>query len=322
MAFFSFCLTLLLVSFCKATPKDRVVKDVPLSKEEHWRSIGGEDGGENEHNVEYDHEAFLGKDAARDYEGLSPEESKKRLGQLYDRIDKNADGKVDEDELKNWIKYTQNKYIWEDAKKQMKTNDENMDGYVDWEEYKKTTYGFIADDEDTAKQYNEMIGRDERRFKRADKDNSGKLNREEFTSFLHPENDEDMKGIVVEETIDDIDKDKDGFISLDEYVGDLWPEEDREKEAEPEWVKTEKQQFKDYRDKNKDGKMDKEEVAAWILPPEYDHIDSEAKHLIAEADADNDGKLSKDEMVDKHNVFVGSQATDFGEALKYLHEDL
>ena len=64
-----------------------------------------------------------------------------------------------------------------------------------------------------------MIGRDERRYKRADKDIDGKLNREEFTAFLHPENDEDMKGIVVEETLEDIDKDKDGFISLDEYVG-------------------------------------------------------------------------------------------------------
>ena len=67
----------------------------------------------------------------------------------------------------------------------------------------------------------------------------------------------------------------------------MWPEEDREKEAEPEWVKSEKEQFKDYRDKNKDGKMDKEEVAAWILPPDYDHVDSEAKHLIAESDTNN-----------------------------------
>ena len=67
----------------------------------------------------------------------------------------------------------------------------------------------------------------------------------------------------------------------------MWPEEDREKEAEPEWVKSEKEQFREYRDKNKDGKMDKEEVAAWILPPDYDHVDSEAKHLIAESDTNN-----------------------------------
>ena len=28
-----------------------------------------------------------------------------------------------------------------------------------------------------------------------------------------------------------------------------------------------------------------------------------------------DGKLSKDEILEKYDVFVGSQATDFGEAL-------
>lgn len=67
------------------------------------------------------------------------------------------------------------------------------------------------------------------------------------------------------------------------FPGDLWPEEDREGE-EPEWVKTERVQFTDYRDKNKDGRMDKSEVADWILPPDYDHITSEVKHLVAEAD--------------------------------------
>ena len=65
---------------------------------------------------------------------------------LYDRIDKNGDGEVTEDELKNWIKYTQNKYIWEDAAKQMQSSDENSDGYVDWTEYKKSTYGFVTEE--------------------------------------------------------------------------------------------------------------------------------------------------------------------------------
>ena len=65
---------------------------------------------------------------------------------LYDRIDKNGDGEVTEDELKNWIKYTQNKYIWEEAEKQMQSSDENSDGYVDWTEYKKSTYGFVTEE--------------------------------------------------------------------------------------------------------------------------------------------------------------------------------
>ena len=65
---------------------------------------------------------------------------------LYDRIDKNGDGEVSEDELNKWIKYSQSKYMWEDAEKQMQSNDENSDGYVDWTEYKKSTYGFVTEE--------------------------------------------------------------------------------------------------------------------------------------------------------------------------------
>lgn len=64
-----------------------------------------------------------------------------------------------------------------------------------------------------------MVTRDEKRFKKADKNNDGMLDKDEFVSFLHPENDESMKDIVVDETMEDIDKDKDGFISLEEYIG-------------------------------------------------------------------------------------------------------
>lgn len=309
---FRFLVLFCLVNLAIASPKDRVIKE-DLSKEEHWKNTGD---GENEHNLEYDHEAFLGKDGAKDFDGLSDEQGKSMLGLIFHKIDKDGNNLVDEQELYNWVKQTQFKYIWDDADKQMKQNDLNRDGYVEWDEYKNSTYGYLDQNNDEhAEQYREMIARDDRRYKRADKNADGKLSREEFGSFLHPESDDDMKSIVVDETLDDIDKDKDGFISLNEYIGDLWPEEDREGE-EPEWVKTERVQFTDYRDKNKDSRMDKSEVADWILPPDYDHISSEVKHLVAEADENKDGKITKEEMLDKYNLFVGSQATDFGEALK------
>ena len=34
-----------------------------------------------------------------------------------------------------------------------------------------------------------------------------------------------------------------------------------------------------------------------------------------------DGKLSHDEILDKYDLFVGSQATDFGEALSKTHDE-
>ncbi|KAL0618061.1 Calumenin [Plecturocebus cupreus] len=87
---------------------------------------------------------------------------------------------------------------------------------------------------------------------------------------------------------------------------------------EPEWVKTEREQFVEFRDKNRDGKMDKEETKDWILPSDYDHAEAEARHLVYESDQNKDGKLTKEEIVDKYDLFVGSQATDFGEALDWL----
>ena len=41
----------------------------------------------------------------------------------------------------------------------------------------------------------------------------------------------------------------------------------------------------------------------------------ETRHLVSEADSDGDGSLTKDEIVEKHDLFVGSQATDFGDIL-------
>lgn len=64
-----------------------------------------------------------------------------------------------------------------------------------------------------------MKRRDRRRWEKADLDKDDKLTKDELTSFLHPEEIDHMKGIMVEETMEDIDKDKDGKISLDEYIG-------------------------------------------------------------------------------------------------------
>ena len=66
----------------------------------------------------------------------------------------------------------------------------------------------------------------------------------------------------------------------------MWPRSEADKdEEEPDWIKTEREQFQNFRDKNKDGKMDRQEVKHWIIPDDYDHSNAEAKHLIFEADA-------------------------------------
>lgn len=304
---------LVTISFVVAIPKPNKtrVKDDSLSNQKHFEG--------HEHNADYDHEAFLGEEA-KTFDQLSPEESKKRLAIIVDKIDRDFDSKISREELKAWIQYTQRRYINEDVDRQWFTHNSNNKETIAWEEYKKMVYGFMDDMEpselekdDEGFSYKDMIRRDQRRWGIADTNGDNGLNKEEFTNFLHPEDAPHMKEIVVVETMEDIDKDKNGVISLDEYIGDMY--RGVSDEEEPDWVKNEREQFENYRDKNKDGHMDPEEVKQWIIPPDFDHAEAEAKHLVLESDADSDGYLTKDEIMNKYDLFVGSQATDFGEAL-------
>ena len=56
------------------------------------------------HDDAFDHEAILGstKDA-EEFDQLSPEEAKKRLAVLVEKMDVNKDGFVDKAELQEWI---------------------------------------------------------------------------------------------------------------------------------------------------------------------------------------------------------------------------
>ncbi|ELW67412.1 Calumenin [Tupaia chinensis] len=365
---FLMCLSLC-TAFALSKPtekKDRVHHEPQLSEKIH----------NDAQSFDYDHDAFLGAEEAKTFDQLTPEESKERLGKIVSKIDGDKDGFVTVDELKDWIKFAQKRWIYEDVERQWKGHDLNEDGLVSWEEYKNATYGYVLDkidadkdgfvtegelkswikhaqkkyiydnvenqwqefdmnqdgliswdeyrnvtygtylddpDPDDGFNYKQMMVRDERRFKMADKDGDLIATKEEFTAFLHPEEYDYMKDIVVQETMEDIDKNADGFIDLEEYIGDMYSHDGNA--DEPEWVKTEREQFVEFRDKNRDGKMDKEETKDWILPSDYDHAEAEARHLVYESDQNKDGKLTKEEIVDKYDLFVGSQATDFGEAL-------
>ena len=72
----------------------------------------------------------------------------------------------------------------------------------------------------------------------------------------------------------------------------------------------------DCSDKNADGKLDMAEMKAWITPAGFDHAEAEAHHLIHMSDDNKDNKLTVAEILNHYDVFVGSQATDYGEQLQ------
>merc|ERR1712130_211158 len=121
----------------------------------------------------------------------------------------------------------------------------------------------------------------------ADRDKDGRLTKVEFQAFLHPEDAEYMREILVIESLEDMDTDKDGKLSLEEYISDLYRGE--QGDGEPDWVSDERKMFRLERDSDGDGFMDKDELQKWIVPDDMDHSKSEAKHLITRADGNGDG---------------------------------
>ena len=62
-------------------------------------------------------------------------------------------------------------------------------------------------------------------------------------------------------------------------TGDLYPENEKEEgKEEPEWIKTEREHFSDYRDRNKDGKMDR--VREWIVQPPLPTYSTESELIV------------------------------------------
>ncbi|CDW56113.1 EF hand family protein [Trichuris trichiura] len=271
-------------------------------------------------SAKHDHdEPFVGDELAKEMEQLTPEQTKAKLEILIKAIDKNKDGFTDEEELKAHIKHMQKRYLDNDITRSWSNFDAKSltNGKLSWDSYKESLYGKPSSEDELTAEYRDMVLRDESRWKKADTDGDGFLNRDEYGCFLHPESCEHMKDVVVEETLKDMDRNGDSMVDLEEYINDMYrPEDYPDQKKEPEWVEAERKMFQQYRDKDKDGKLNADELKAWLMPDDFDHAEAEAKHLINVADDDKDQKLSLKEILDHYETFVGSQVTDYGEQLQ------
>lgn len=271
----------------------------------------------------YDHmDGVLDKNEALDIDKMSEEEKREKLLAICKKIDTDSNMELSQKELELWMHKTSERYMSEDVGQQFPAHDKDGDGKVTWDEYYESVFGFMTDEDfqDQSLSKDQMVSRDKRRFSRADLDNDEVLSKEEFAGFLHPEDHEHMRDIVVQETLEDLDKNGDGAIDQSEYIADMYHEADSNGE-EPEWLKIEIEHFKTIRDQDGDGLMHLKEVRDWLMPLEYNHIEAEAQHLITECDKDESGLLSFNEVLDHYDVFFTSQATNWGEAFAY-HDEL
>ena len=61
---------------------------------------------------------------------------------IVDKIDKDNDGKITEDELKSFIDHTQKRYIYEDVDRQWNELNPEKHDSLGWQEYVNITYGY------------------------------------------------------------------------------------------------------------------------------------------------------------------------------------
>lgn len=277
--------------------------------------------GDGEHMTEFDHEAMLGSvKEAEEYHQLSPDESKRRLHILVStKIDTNKDQFIEKHELKAHILRSFKSLSEEEANDRFDEVDENNDDIVTWAEYLREMYDMDSEDEpeiklpvfdeNTDDVNRQLIEDDKTVFEAADLNKDGRLTRDEFVLFISPEEHPIMLPIILNQTLRDKDTDNDGMINFQEFLGDSARDHDKA------WLIAEKERFDSEHDKDGDGLLNGNEILSWIVPSNDDVATDEVNHLFAAADSDHDERLSYDEILENHDLFVGSEATDYGDHL-------
>jgi len=145
----------------------------------------------------------------------------------------------------------------EESKDRLDDADINEDGRVSWNEILQDTYG--NNPEDLALD-EKMVEDDKETFEAADLDKDGYLDAEEFKAYTHPEETPRMFPLLLTQALKDKDIDQDGYVSFQEFIGDRATSKDKE------WLLIEKDKFDFEHDKNKDGRLDADEILSWLVP--------------------------------------------------------
>merc|ERR1712157_338932 len=242
---------------------------------------------------------------------LEDEELQARLRKLVVRMDHNRDGFVDMEELTMWTVVA----LFEMADLDDTDSLTFEETFIEEHHYANFTMNDLK--KGLSEEYNKMYNRDKARFDAADIDGDEKLTEQEFVLFKNPLKDEAVKTAVMAECLAMVDTDKDGKLSLQEYLNDWHVPPNKNDE---DFIELETDRFNDEYDRNKDGFLTGDELLFWLSPDNTEIAIDEAEHLIDMCDEDEDEKLTPEEIVENHDLWVDSDATEYGAQLRHYDE--
>lgn len=306
---------------------------------------------EGEAYDEYDYDDYDDEDDHFDPWDLDDEEIEKRLRKLVNRIDNNDDGRVTEVELVIWtFKSLHSIDMKENSKDDFDDMDENEDDFATWDEFVEDEYGEFAekDIEEHTKDlfdvdFNRQYNRVKSRFLVADSDKNGKLDLKEFETFKNPFHDEIVKDAWLEKVLEKVDLNNNGYLEKSEFDLD-WERKPRKYDDIRKHIdnndtiefghllegaymkhmfdviKKEDDQFHRYLDTNSNGILEGPDLLLWLSPDNADLAWEEVEELFGLCDEDEDGVLSIEEIIEEMDMWIDSDATEYGEQLRAFDE--
>lgn len=259
-----------------------------------------------------------------------------RLKELFPKIDANQDGFVVKNEIHAWHHQNALNASLRRAESHFKSSDENEDGRLTLREYLAEYYHKFLDleefKEDEAEDLHvsdlQYFNKTRESFRLVDENGDGALELEEFYAYLHPEeaNNAALHKHVVRHDLLDYDNDEDGKIGMTEFMDGLWylfytwtDEEDYDWSEEVDRERAEAK-FK-ILDTNYDGLVEVDEVMPYYFelhPTEGNYARVQAEDLLKQADENEDGRLTLQEMLARPEIFYNMAS---GNTHSRYHDD-
>ncbi|KAI0222045.1 45 kDa calcium-binding protein [Lamellibrachia satsuma] len=303
-----------------------LLKTSDLQPPDHLDAVRLEQDGHLNHD--FKKEVFAGNH--EEFEEFDRGHAKKKLEEIFIKVDVNRDLFIEQTELENWIVLKVNEHFDEAAAENDKVFqmiDTDGDGGITWTEFQVEFLVAMGKDRALAKKSNiddeslkisdkdrEKLIRFKFRWAEADKDPQDNImSIDEFKSFRHPEQSKHMLDNMVMDIISSLDKNGDGIVTEEEFIalppGDV---EAEFKSADTQWQDERRKEFRDNIDINHDGKTSQSELERYVDPRNPNNARLEAENLMRLADLNVDGKLSLKEVLDNVDIFIGSKMMDTG----------